>query len=355
MPRTVIVVPTIRESCIRSFLEQWEREFERAEILLVEDNPTKTFRLGELENVTHYSWEDIDNELGASSWIIPRRTDCVRSFGYYMAWKRNPDMIVTLDDDCYPLTPGGEGFLAKHWERLTASGDEEAWNETGKGVKTRGIPYYETRRKWPVALNHGLWTRVPDYDAPTQMLEARQPHAFTFDNQTIPVGKYFPMCGMNVAFRPEIVPAFYFLLMGKNHEFDRFGDIWAGIFVKKICDHLGRAVHSGDPAVDHQRASNVFANLKKEAPGLELNEHLWRAVDSILLTGTTFRDCYLELSRGLARQENGPAYLKKLSLAMGAWGELFAAETPAALPSYGMEAACEANVCSAALIAGGRL
>ena len=99
-------------------------------------------------------------------------------------------------------------------------------------------------------------------------------------DQTIPTGRYYPMCGMNVALRPVVVPAFYFLLMGRDAGVDRFGDIWAGVFVKRICDHLGWAVNSG-PAqvVADQRASNVWANLRKEAPGLELNETLWRAVD----------------------------------------------------------------------------
>lgn len=333
MPRTVIVVPTIRESCIRSFLEQWKRGFSGAEIVVVEDNPTKTFELGDHDNVTHVSWDDVERELGDSAWIVPRRTDCVRSFGYYLAWKRDPEMIVTLDDDCYPLTEGGEGFLETHWDRLRTTGSDGAWHESGAGVKTRGIPYFETQRRWPVALNHGMWTRVPDYDAPTQLLEARFPHAFSFDDRTIPAGKYFPLCGMNVAFRPEVVPAFYFLLMGKNYEYDRFGDIWAGVIVKKICDHLGRAVRSGEPAVDHQRASNVFANLRKEAPGLEVNETLWRVVDSTILTGTSFRECYAEVARALGRQENASPYFQKLSSAMLEWTQLFVPRPPAALPT----------------------
>jgi hypothetical protein len=323
MPRTVIVVPTIREHCIRDFLDVWKEEFAQAEIVLVEDNPGRTFNLGDHGNIAHYSWQDIDRELGDSSWIIPRRTDCVRSYGYFKAWQRQPDMIVTLDDDCYPMQPGGAGFLAKHWERLQGKGSDDGWHESGHGVRTRGIPYYQTHRNWPVAINHGMWNRVPDYDAPTQMLESRFPHTFSFSNQTIPAGKYFPMCGMNVALRPEVVPAFYFLLMGKNYEFDRFGDIWAGVFLKKICDHLGYAVQSGDPAVDHQRASNVFANLRKEAPGLEVNETLWRTVDSLVLSKSNFRECYEEIADGLALQMKGQPYFEKLARAMRVWTGLF--------------------------------
>jgi len=327
MPKTVVVVPTIRESCIRDFLHAWEHELANAHVIVLEDNPEKTFDLGARAGIDHLCWTDIDEELGDQAWIIPRRTDCVRSFGYYRAWRERPDMIVTLDDDCFPVARGGEGFLERHWRRLEEGGTHEAWQESGVGVRTRGYPYFHSRRRWRCALNHGMWQRVPDYDAPTQLLEQRAPHAFRFDNQTIAPGRYFPMCGMNLAFRPEIVPALYFLLMGRDFEFDRFGDIWAGVFAKKICDHMGWAVNSGDPAVDHRRASNVWANLRKEAPGLELNETLWSAVDAVRLTETTVAGCYRQLADALPRSGlSAAAYLRKLADAMRIWTDLFEPE-----------------------------
>ena len=322
-----IVVPTIREDCIHAFFEQWEQEFARPNVHLIvmEDNPTRTFRIESPIRTTHLCWEEIESELGSRAWIVPRRTDCVRSFGYFKAWQENPDMIVTLDDDCYPLEPGGVGFLEKHWQRLEEGGSEEAWEPSGIGVVTRGVPYYKTARNRTCVLNHGLWERVPDFDAPTQLVQNRLNLPFEFKNLTIPVGHYFPMCGMNVAFRPEVVPAFYFLLMGKEYRFDRFGDIWSGVFVKKICDHLGRAINSGDPAIDHQRASNVWANLNKEAPGLEVNESLWDAVDRVVLTEATFAGCYRQLAENLPQDGSAREYMVKLREAMLAWTELFGA------------------------------
>jgi hypothetical protein len=321
--KVTVVVPTIRESCITAFLEVWEELVDRAHVLVVEDNPTRTFDLSRWPSVTHLCWEDIDGELGERSWVVPRRTDCVRSYGYYRAWQDRPDMIVTLDDDCYPIERGGEGFLDRHWQRLEEGGSHAAWTPSGIGPITRGHPYYETERRWPCAINHGLWQRVPDYDAPTQMVLQRTGGDFEFENRTIPTGRYFPMCGMNVAFRPIVVPAFYFLLMGRSHPVDRFGDIWAGVFVKRICDHLGWAVNSGDPAIDHQRASNVWANLRKEAPGLELNETLWRSVDETRLTETTFAGCYRQIAEALPTDGPLGDYLGTLGRAMVTWTELF--------------------------------
>ncbi len=128
------------------------------------------------------------------------------------------------------------------------------------------------------------------------------------------------MCGMNLAWRTEATPALYFLLMGHGQPYDRFGDIWAGLFFKRIADHLGWAVRSGGPLVEHRRASSVWANLRKEAPGLEVNETLWAKLDALHLTGRTFGECYRELAAQLV----GPGeYWPRLACAMRLWTELF--------------------------------
>lgn len=318
--RAVVVVPTIRENCIRDFLSAWQEELRGVPICLIEDNPERTFRI-EGSNIQHLSWQDIDATLGERSWIIPRRTDCVRSFGYFLAATDRPDMIVTLDDDCYP-DPEAPGFLARHWNHLngTAGDTAEAWVSSVGGVVPRGVPYFATQRTAPVILNHGLWKGVPDYDAATQLVCERRGGGIEIKQQTIPRGSYFPMCGMNLAWKPEATPGLYFLLMGRNYEYDRFGDIWAGVLFKKIADHLGYAVTSGDPTIIHQRASNPFANLRKEAPGLEINERFWQAVDAVRLTGTDVRACYEEIARGLELEGD---YFAKLKEAMLAWADLF--------------------------------
>lgn len=324
--RACVVVPTIREAYIREFLAAWEAELRDASILVIEDNPQRSFRI-KADNVKHYAWEDIDETLEADAWIIPRRSDCVRSFGYLLAAAEAPDMIVTLDDDCFPDLEA-PGFLRRHWEALQSRGADEAWENTMEGAVPRGIPYYATRREAPVILNHGLWHGIPDLDAPTQLVGERVDLELGQRAFTVPRGKFFPMCGMNLAWRPQATPALYFLLMGQDYEFDRFGDIWAGIFLKRIVDHLGWAVKSGPPAIVHRRASNVFTNLRKEAPGLAWNEELWRAVDRLPLRGHDFSACYAELANGLSLTG---AYWEKLRDAMRRW--LVAYERIATTPS----------------------
>jgi len=133
---------------------------------------------------------------------------------------------------------------------------------------------------------------------------------------------------MNLAFKRQMTPAMYFLLMGGNWPFDRFGDIWCGLFVKKICDHLGLVVRSGLPHVKHVRASDVWSNLKKELPGYTVNESLWEAVDSVRLTKSSVRECYTEIAEKL---DLSGEYWDKVRKAMRIWAALF----PAAEESAG--------------------
>lgn len=331
MERLAIVVPTIRENCIRDFLAQWKNEFDtwpNRAIFVVEDNPTKTFRMRD-KSITHLAWDDIDRELGQHSWIIPRRTDCVRSFGYYKAFTDGADIIITLDDDCYPL--GAEPYLIQTFVNNLNGTAHNRWLNTLHGrlagytapLFPRGYPYTRV----PVVLSHGLWAHIPDLDGKTQLANPDLHIEIThYPASPVPHGSFFPMCGMNLAFRREILPALYFLLMGQDRDgkrwgYDRFGDIWAGVFAKKIIDHLNYTVLTGQPVIHHSRASRAEHNAILETPGLEVNEWLWREVAAMTLSASTPRDCYRELAEKLPARS---PYFVSLKKAMRIWVELFA-------------------------------
>lgn len=312
MSETVsIVIPSNRPERIGNFLAAWESEFSGHDVIVIEDGPQKTFALPSWAR--HYSWFEIEHTLLGDSWIIPRRSDCVRSFGFLVA---KGDLILTLDDDC---SPEKAGFVAEHIARLTTLPTQcSAWTPTVEGVRTRGTPSGSHDRKEHCVLNHGLWCGVPDIDAETQI--ALGPHpGFTLIDQIIPRAQFFAMCGMNLAFRRVMLPAMYFLLMGPTWSFDRFGDIWCGLFAKAVADHLGFAVHSGAPYVVHERASDANVNLKKEAPGYVVNEWLWRTIDRIRFGQLqTVADCYLQIAATLP----AAPYWKSLRQAMTRWVQL---------------------------------
>ena len=122
--KSVVIVPSNREQQITHFLEVWRKEMANATVMIIEYNPDKTFDL-KGDNIVHYAWTDINSTLRDKSWIIPSGSGCVGSFGVYMAYRLNPDMIIQLGDDCYP-DPAYPEFLERHWSRLQVA-DDDAW------------------------------------------------------------------------------------------------------------------------------------------------------------------------------------------------------------------------------------
>ena len=208
----ILVVPTIRENCLKLFLHAWQYEsFDK--IIVVEDNPTITFNT---ESVHHYSWKEIDDEWGENSWIFSHRDSAIRSFGFWKAWQLGAEIIYTLDDDCYPLPD--EYFVASHTTNLE---DTFNWTELIPGLRTRGLPYYNMGTL-PVVANVGLWTNIPDLDAIQQI--ANPIIGFEPDikeNRVMPHGQYFPFTGMNFCFKKEVAVLTYFPLMGEGQPYRR--------------------------------------------------------------------------------------------------------------------------------------
>jgi hypothetical protein len=116
--------------------------------------------------------------------------------------------------------------------------------------------------------------------------------------------------------------------MGPDWPFDRFDDIWAGFFIKKITDHLGHAIATGSPSIHHDKGTNPFVAVKKEASGLPVNEWLWQEIDKVQLTSKSYAESYAELADGLLASTKVQAseyhdYFKKLTTAMKIWAGLF--------------------------------
>jgi hypothetical protein len=322
--KTCVVIPTIRSL---AFLHEWKNQFKDCHLIIIEDHPTVQIDVPEISclGVKQYAWNDIQQDFGKDEWIFSRRNAGIRSYGFWKAYEDGADFIVTLDDDCFPVA---DGFITQHLDNLSTSAPD-GWTPTYPDpayMFTRGFPY-QARNKHHVLISHGLWTNKIDLDGITEQHHPslNQP-IYPPLRQFIPQGSYFPMCSMNLAFRRDVTPLMYFPLMGydpdgKHWGYDRFDDIWAGIFAKKICDHLGLSVTNGSPFVEHRKASDVKANIKKETPGIKTNENLWLAVQRVRLNSRTIADCYLEL----AATVKFPAeqYFHYLRKAMRLWGNLY--------------------------------
>jgi GT2 family glycosyltransferase len=190
------------------------------------------------------------------------RTSAIRQAGLDYAYAAEYDYIITVDDDC---------VLPPYWAEAHVTalrGLVPMVHNTVPGHVIRGIP---VDHRLPVGISHGLWSGVLDYPAWYQL--ANSPGDVQIaDTGWRPIAGPFPMCGMNVGFRREVLPAVYF-----QHRFLRHDDIFAGWFAQRVLGGKYGFVNGG-AVVRHERASNAANNFTKEIPGDEVNGWLIRAL-----------------------------------------------------------------------------
>ena len=327
MSDTAIVIPSVRQGAIERFFREWNFA-DDIDVIVIEDGPRCSFNLP--KRARHYSWKQIDDELGKHAWIIPRKTDCVRSFGFLKALELGAKTIITLDDDCYPIQGNDWSYSSEslrvihqsidfvngHLDSMYAASSRVlAWDTVIDGGHQRGLPMGKYR-VWNAVINVGLWDGFHDLSAVQRVLGMEMAKL----KDGIDCTKYIPTCGMNLSFKREIAPAMYFLLMGKDYPFDRYGDIWCGVLAKRICDHLRLGIKFGRPHVMHFGFSDPFRSLEKETPGMWTNEWFWREIDNAVLTSTTVSQAYSELADVVATIDLGHVdYWKRLADAMETW------------------------------------
>ncbi|VVB77127.1 Uncharacterised protein [uncultured archaeon] len=97
---------------------------------------------------------------------------------------------------------------------------------------------------------------------------------------------------MNLAFRRDIIPAFYQFPMDDNpYGIGRYDDIWSGLVAKKCIDHIRGRIVNGFPLCEHNKwPRSTFGDLLLEAPGYESNEEFSRDLDDIEVSGSGFGD-----------------------------------------------------------------
>ena len=243
---------------------------------------------------------------------MPYRTGSIRSYGFLQAWRRGFD-VVTLDDDCLPAPD--VDLIGEYKDAFAAEFPVSSYFDVGHtfglGEYMRGFPFRGRDAATPL-VQYGGWDNVPDMDALTQAEHERSGPVggYRFDRRAlaVPRGVGVTGCIMNVAIRHEALPMLYQLVMGMDRVgYDRWDDIWSGLFVKRICDHLRRpVVVNGKASVVHTRASDTATNLTKEQGGYTLNERMWAHLGRVDLTADSVLGCYEELTDQLDPTWFGP-------------------------------------------------
>lgn len=353
-----VIVPTIREyECLRAYLRNARDhgfDTSRLHVLLITEDFCETDAMAAMLEAEGVSGEVFDGtrreawyeEQGIAEYdhLVPAASHAETSFGLLYMWA-NPEFEygVFIDDDTLPHE--GEDFFGTHMENLTFEGEvetvssDERWvnvlhrNADDHGLYPRGYPYsamdetVETGRTTVgnVVASQGLWTNVPDLDAVRILMDGDlQGQARTrtsredFGEDFVAArGDYLTVCSMNLAFRREVIPAFYQFPMDDNPwDVGRFDDIWSGVLLKRACDVLGTRIYNGRPLCEHNKTPrSTFDDLANEVAGLELNEHFWEEVDAADPDGETYaavaRAVGERLARGEYEEYNNGAFLER--------------------------------------------
>jgi hypothetical protein len=301
-PKVAVVIASNRAACLQEFLAAWTPA-PWDETIVVEDGPERSFQLADPASVHHVSWQEIAADPSvADPLLFSRRDSAIKVYGIWTALRLNVDVVVLLDDDCFPVSSPAI-FVAAH---LAALSPRQRWMPIDD-FPSRGLPYFDLGMMDGAVANMGLWQGVADHDAPQSLALQRagglhELHSPGTGNRLIHPQHYWPFCGMNVAFRREIAPLMYMPKMGEGSPFRRFDDIWCGVILQRCCRHLGLQLAAGEPHIRHVRRSDPLVNLVKEAPGIHANEHFWKVIEATPLDATaqTPLECTEAVGRHLA-------------------------------------------------------
>ena len=118
--KVVAVVASNREKCLHEFLAAWSPA-PWDETIVVEDGPRRSFALGTTfpQPLHHFSWAEMAEDVDVvAQTTFSRRDSAIKLYGFWAAVRLGADVLLTLDDDCFPSgTPGD--FLSSHLAALS--------------------------------------------------------------------------------------------------------------------------------------------------------------------------------------------------------------------------------------------
>ena len=260
--------------------------------------------------------------------IVPAASHAETSFGLLYMWA-HPEFEygIFLDDDTQPHEDFN--FFGTHLDHLDSEKEVEHVSSDEKWVNVlyqnidrhdlypRGYPYsamdenveIEEKETNEIIASQGLWTNIPDLDAVRILMDGNlegqaetltRKEDFT-KNFAAAEGNYLTVCSMNLAFKREVIPAFYQFPMDDNEwDIGRFDDIWSGLTLKKAADMLNKSLINGFPLCEHNKAErSTFSDLNNEVPALELNEHFWEALEEAPDEADDYFEAYEEMIKAV--------------------------------------------------------
>jgi hypothetical protein len=278
-----------------------------------------------------------------------------RNLAYLLAVEGGAENIITIDDDNFATDDdylGGHGIIGQTM-KLPVVTSSIGWFNTASLLVTdpvrplfhRGFPICKRgideqltygEHEGRVVVNAGLWLGAPDAcamthnDAPCEVTGFRP----GFEGRlAVAHGTNMVLNSQNTAFHRDTLPAMFLMPMGGKVGplvVGRYDDIWMGIFLKIIADHLGDVLCAGRPLVKQIRNDHDLINdMLVEIPAQRITNTMTKTLPRIQLTGSDYGSCYLELIEqlrsaltvdGYTKDEQG--YLTDMYAGMEVWARI---------------------------------
>ena len=288
---------------------------------------------------------DFLKTVGLAPKLIPYDSDNRRNIGYLMALDQGSDIIVSLDDDNYPIQSLRDHLIVGDETSLPTVFSNTQWfnvcdllrMDKDHKVYLRGFPYYKRHRPYEikirlgtgrVGLNLGLWIGDPDFDAMTWLTMPVKSISFNGNSFLLGRQMWTPINTQNTAVYRDVMQSYYYVRMGAGIE--RFGDIFSGYFCQKCIKHMGDRIRVGTPIVNHKRNSHDYlTDSYGELPGILILEDLLPWLEGVKLTGSTYAETYTCLAdmldfqmphfKGLIWTREIKQYFSEITFLMREW------------------------------------
>ena len=252
-----------------------------------------------------------DHDRWESSVILPWNCIQRRNIAILEALTYEPEFILTIDDDNYPVNDDDlaqdSDWLNRVHEILTTPVREFTWTESSwynaghqcqPQVTHRGFPpsqrhaehvvhtAVDTAEAHHVGVFAALWLGDPDIDAVERIVAAPEVTSVRWPNETIAAGTWGPFNSQATAYLTALAPAMM-CLPGVG----RMDDIWASYVAQTIMDHVGLRVQYGHPIVRQDRNKHdLVRDLEFELMGYRYTDALLAELQCVALPDTPLVD-----------------------------------------------------------------
>lgn len=210
------------------------------------------------------------------------KSSSCKQFGLWMAYQLGYETVIVIDSDCIVSSKFVEDHLYALYDDNWGGGWDNPLSETG--FYSRGYPY--SKRDWQIVANMGLWTHELDLYGTDRVGKGNIPSTpadIMFEHSVN--ATFFPLSGMNVSFRREMIPYMLFLpnfSHGEN-KFSRHDDIWGGYIFQKIMQAKHQALSYGLPFVYHDTVVVPEEDAAEEVAMIKYEDEWYDFIDHTLV------------------------------------------------------------------------